>query len=809
MGELVWLLQFASSSHGITELTRKYLLYNLAANEWENFPLQRGNNKCRTAGNNRGWVMGRKILSLVCIVAVHGCGGGDGGDSPQAALSCDNPTINQNSSTTIAVAGSTAEFEQSVQKALAQIAANQCIQAKQFGGTTTSGKGDVVSAPSAPPTAVPAPAGNAQAGGQVGGGSGGSRTNVQEQGVDEADLVKYNGKYLFVGKRATLFSSRCSVAVCGGVAPPVFSDAPQAAAVASLAANANRIRILAPNDDGSQVNELGAINIAGDNLDLAALYTGEVDSATANQVVALSRSYSWNTQPLVDQTPTVVLALAAPRTISASTRVDLFDVGNPQSPAASWQLQIEGDYLGSRRIGDTLYLVTEFTPTLSTLNTWAASQAELEQKLQAIKQVSAAELLPYAQINGEATKVVDPASCVVANNPGIYTQQLALTAIVAIDLARKQISSTACAIDTTSNWNQSIYASTGNIYVNGMQYLPEGTRTTIYQFALANNAVTFASYGSVPGTLAGSNAPYSMSEEAGHLRVLTEPSSIQFIGIGFSPTSASRPADALDMPTTQRSLFVLKPENGALTFVSQLPNDQHPEPIGKPGEHVHGVRFFGSRAYVVTFKKTDPLYVLNLDDPLNPVIAGALEIPGYSDYLHPLGDKYLLGVGKDADDQGTFAWFKGVKVALFDVADLQNPKVVKNFLIGERGSETPVNSDPHAFTIVGDAQSGVYRLALPVVYHADSTGAITEASQYRPWQYNGLFTFDLNVAGSTPEFNNVGVMKAQQATSEQPFSTVDFTAMRSVIIGDNVHFISDAQVWSAPWVTPTQSVGPQ
>ena len=96
------------------------------------------------------------------------------------------------------------------------------------------------------------------------------------------------------------------------------------------------------------------------------------------------------------------------------------------------------------------------------------------------------------------------------------------------------------------------------------------------------------------------------------------------------------------------------------------------------GENLHSVRFMGEKGYLVTFKRTDPLFVIDLSVPSNPKVLGELKIPGYSDYLHPYDATHLIGVGKEAEDIATedFAWYQGVKLALFDVSNVNNPSTI-------------------------------------------------------------------------------------------------------------------------------------
>lgn len=129
------------------------------------------------------------------------------------------------------------------------------------------------------------------------------------------------------------------------------------------------------------------------------------------------------------------------------------------------------------------------------------------------------------------------------------------------------------------------------------------------------------------------------------------------------------------------------------------------------GERIYAVRFMGNRAYVVTFKQTDPLFVIDLTTPANPKLAGQLKIPGFSSYLHPLSETMLIGIGKEAIDNGERGVdVKGLKMSLFDVADIATPKEVAVLSLGGRGSDTPVLYDHKAFLFSPDKKL----LAIPV-----------------------------------------------------------------------------------------------
>ena len=216
----------------------------------------------------------------------------------------------------------------------------------------------------------------------------------------------------------------------------------------------------------------------------------------------------------------------------------------------------------------------------------------------------------------------------------------------------------------------------------------------LHKFALNGGNVDYRASGVVSGQVGWRNASYFMDEHDGDLRIVTSE-------FGFSGIPVHR-------------LHVLREAaNNALALLATLPNAQHATPIGKPNEAVHSVRFMGDRAYLVTARVTDPLYVLDLSVPEDPLIAGQLEIPGVSTYLQPLGPagaEVVLGVGEQLDAQGIR---DGVKVELFDVRDILRPRSLGSYFFGRRGSFSDATSDPHALTVYA-RDAGRVRIGLPI-----------------------------------------------------------------------------------------------
>ncbi|HTK99967.1 MAG TPA: beta-propeller domain-containing protein, partial [Pseudomonadales bacterium] len=211
-----------------------------------------------------------------------------------------------------------------------------------------------------------------------------------------------------------------------------------------------------------------------------------------------------------------------------------------------------------------------------------------------------------------------------------------------------------------------------------------------------------------------------------------------------------------------------------------------PAPIGKPGERVHAVRFLGNRAYVVTARVLDPLYVLDLSVPVDPVIAGTLEIPGVSTYLQPLGaagSEALLAIGGQTDATGAR---DGVKVELFDVRDILRPRSIASKVFGLRGSFSEATSDPHALTVYARAPDRV-RIALPIDVFAKPRQGIANAFD---WVYSGSHLFEVQgLNGGTPQLEFQGVIKTAESNGTELFPAPPYVVPKRTVMHDDAVFV--------------------
>ncbi|MBU0530771.1 MAG: beta-propeller domain-containing protein, partial [Nanoarchaeota archaeon] len=210
-----------------------------------------------------------------------------------------------------------------------------------------------------------------------------------------------------------------------------------------------------------------------------------------------------------------------------------------------------------------------------------------------------------------------------------------------------------------------------------------------------------------------------------------------------------------------------------------------------PGERIYSVRFIGDRGYMVTFKKIDPLFVIDLSQPTNPTVLGKLKIPGYSDYLHPYDENHIIGIGKDTvegeSETRDFAWYQGIKIALFDVSDVENPIEEHKIIIGDRGTDSYALQDHRAFLFSKEKNL----LVIPILLAEIEDKNKVEDWSYGDYVYQGAYVYDLTAEDG---FDLRG--RITHYDSDEPFMksgyyfSGDYSIQRSLYIVDTLYTIS-------------------
>ena len=263
---------------------------------------------------------------------------------------------------------------------------------------------------------------------------------------------------------------------------------------------------------------------------------------------------------------------------------------------------------------------------------------------------------------------------------------------------------------------------------------PVGAETTaIHAFTLRGGAEPGADYAGSGAVRGRPLSSFSFDERDGALRVATT--------TGHAPS-----------PDARSAVTVLRPVSGGLAEVGRVDGLA-------PGEDIRAVRFDDARGFVVTFKKTDPLFALDLADPAAPRVAGELVVPGFSTYMQLMDPAHLLTLGYDADDQGGFAWFQGLQLQIFDVADLASPSLAWREVVGTRGSSSGAATDHLAFNYFAPKDL----LAIPLTICTGGTGGWTTGDV----TFSGLGVWRVTVAGG---FQKLGGVDHRPAASPGSYS---------------------------------------
>lgn len=447
-----------------------------------------------------------------------------------------------------------------------------------------------------------------------------STTNTQEQDVDEPDKIKFNGRFLFTlkGDRESFYRH------------PLQSCLPENCSQPTK--NLPKVpEVLIYDIDHAPLNKL-----------LAPKHSVQFEQAIPQGLLLTNRGFVVYLSKQEPQKTILPRAQTPDR-----TELQFYDYDGITAPKLTHRLDFQGSFIHLRKINNRIQLTLSFWPKPQEMNPYNS----IEQRKATVAKLPLAELLPQVRINQRQQPLVNPKDCLQQRNDKliegvnlfiqINTESLSTESLCV--LANKPT------LYTSPNYSYWIF----NRHLYQQQSVP---RLLIHQFGQeANSNSWYTGSLQVTGWITGLRPSFRLSEYNNHLRIV------------------------VNQKNNQHRLFIFKTEanNFQLSKVATLPNTQQPTPIGKPGEQIHSIRYQGPWAYIVTFKRIDPLYKLNLKDPQNPMIAGELEIPGYSDYLHHLPNNLLLGTGYDVDNNTRIT---NAKLALFDI-EAKKPKLIKTFSI--------------------------------------------------------------------------------------------------------------------------------
>ncbi len=512
-----------------------------------------------------------------------------------------------------------------------------------------------------------------------------SKTNIQVEGVDEADIVKSDGEYLYL-------------------------------------ASGSKVLILKayPADDAQIVAEI--------------ILKGTISGIFVNEdrLIVFESAYQdivYNRMPItIYPSQTMV-------------QIKVYDITDRSNPILVRTVSSDGWYFTSRMIGDYVYVIVDSPAYIR--------EGEIT--------------LPIIIKEGGAERV--EATDVYYMNVTDYSY--GFTTVFAINIKDESVEPTHETFLLGAS--SAMYASVNNIYlaIPSYDYETSIERTNIVRIQVQGSLITSEATGQVPGRVLNQ---YSMDEFEGYFRIATTISS--FTSLNGQATSGN-------------NVYVL---NMNLTIVGTLENLT-------PGESIYSARFMGSKCYLVTFKKVDPLFVIGLDDPTAPRVLGRLKIPGFSDYLHPYSENLLIGIGKETveSEEGDFAWYQGVKIALFDVSDVENPREIAKYIIGDRGTDSPVLRDPKAFLFDKDRNL----LAIPILLAEINENQYPEGvpkNAYGEYVWQGLYVFTITEDSITLRGQVTHVNNPEEFMKSGYYYYSEFSVTRSLYVENMLYSISDAKV---------------
>ncbi|HVQ01284.1 MAG TPA: beta-propeller domain-containing protein [Candidatus Thermoplasmatota archaeon] len=557
-----------------------------------------------------------------------------------------------------------------------------------------------------------------------------SKTNVQVAGVDEPDIVKTDGSFLYLVENGRVTIVK---------AYPVMD----AAVVSRISFNNS--------------TSISNIFIYGDRL----------------IVFGIINSYSGWPYPLLREDVKVATPMFIWGGGSSTTLIAIYDISDKTNPVLVKEVKIDGYYFDARMIDNYVYVVaSEYTNTI----------------YYAYDENNVTLNIPQISIDNVSRNIS------VSNIYYVDVPELSdtMTHVISIDLQTNDVAEKSFLL----GGSETMYVSKNAIFLAATHYpyyaMPmrnsetssaesNQQTTIIHKISINTGNVSYIAQGEVPGRVLNE---FSMDEYNGYFRIAT---TIDAVWNTEAPSS--------------NNIYIL---DDALKQVGKI------EKIA-PGESIYAVRFMGDRAFLVTFVQVDPLFTVDLSDPSNPRILGELKIPGYSDYLQPYDENHIIGIGKevdptiDADKVHTpgaiyYTAILGLKIALFDVTDIEHPVEEAKVVIGDRGTDSPALYDHKA--LLFDREKNL--LVLPVsVYEipqeikdqyaqsngtTDLSGTFTfqGAYVYRLTLQNG-FELRGRVTHQTPE-------QQQQLNSTWYWGSSNTDISRALYIGDTLYTISGSMI---------------
>ncbi|MCR8631073.1 beta-propeller domain-containing protein [Paenibacillus radicis (ex Xue et al. 2023)] len=532
-----------------------------------------------------------------------------------------------------------------------------------------------------------------------------SGTNVQVEGVDESDIIKTDGSYIYqVNKNRVIVASAYPAEQMKVVQTLIFDD---------KNFRANELYI-----DDKYMVVIGSTSYPYNDR----AYPAQDSASPAAPAVEASSS-----------SPAVQKMIVRPsRIFTNTTKAIIYELGDRTQFKKVREVELEGNYISSRKVGASLYLVAN-----KGFNVYPLLQKDLstEEQTDALASAvptyrdSAADSDSFVKIGYEDIRYfpnsVQPNYLMVAGlNLDQPTQKMDVTSY--LGSGNQVYASQTQLYVTTEEYTSAVQTVPSNTDMKKIRIGPGETNSVIYKFTMNQGKVVYTGRGKVPGRTLNQ---FSMDEHNGYFRIATT--------TGYAGMTGEA--------ESKNNMYVL---NESMNIAGKI------EDIA-PGEQIYSVRYAGNKAYMVTFRTVDPLFVIDLKEPQEPKILGKLKIPGYSNYLHPYDENHLIGFGKDAVEvstnygsglnPNTIAYYQGMKMAMFDVSDVANPKELYSETIGGRGTESELLQNHKALLFSKEKNLLAFPVTVRETNNSNSPSQKT-AAEYGQFTFQGAYVYKLDLA---------------------------------------------------------------
>lgn len=516
-----------------------------------------------------------------------------------------------------------------------------------------------------------------------------SETNTQVQGVDEADIVKTNGKYIY------------------------------------YIAN----------------NKLNVFDITTNDI----ILKQEIEFSKQDNII----------QMYIDDTNIIVLSNYSKKDENKEkynynhfVKAYVYDINTFE---LTREIETEGNYLSSRKIGKDIYIVSNKNAYSYVLKEYGIDEY----------------VLPLYKDSVMSNEYVEMKPTDISYFDNTSNSTYMMVTSFSLDKINEKAN-----IETFLGAGDEIYVSKNSLYIANIEYKRNSVKdmlgvyytipqtTSIHRFEISDGKINYVATGKVDGALLNQ---FSMDEYENNFRITT----------------------TTNGENSENNIYVL---DSNMNIIGKLTG------LAK-GERIYSTRFMGNKAYVVTYKTVDPLFVIDLSNPTNPTVLGELKIPGYSSYLHPIGENYLLGFGEDTvertytnwnGEEQTTAYANGLKMALFDVSDFTKPKELYSVKIGGRGSYSELLYNHKA--LLFDNNEGI--IAFPARLYTENNGYDSSGIPiYGTQEFDGALVYDIsidtgiNLRGKIEHKNAERILRVEDKlyiVSNQNIKSVDMKTIENI-----------------------------